>query len=122
MNNKYNIVNDLLTEGWWGGTSKEEDEHIRQQKAREKEWATKGKITGSLAGAGAGGYVANKVFDATKGQKWGLTKAAGAGLATAIGGRILGKKIGYLIARMTRQGYTKPQIQQAVQQIKARGF
>jgi hypothetical protein len=117
--NKYEIVKCLLFEGWWSGTSKEEDEHIKQQKAREKEWAEKGSAAGTLAGISAGtGYVAHGLY------KQGLTRNSQADVLIGLGlsfiGSGLGKSIGWLVARMTRAGYKKPEINQAVEELKSR--
>jgi hypothetical protein len=112
---KYDIANVLLNEAMTP-----EQEHEARQKQREKDWAQRGKAAGALTGfaAGAGG-VLKGAFQ--KKQFPGVTRmlaagAVGAGSAFAAG--MIGKKIAVLVARMTKQGYTKPEIAQAVNNLK----
>jgi hypothetical protein len=138
---KYDTVSILLSEAMTP-----EKEHEMIQKQREKDWAQRGKAAGALAGfaGGAGSTLKQYYLPGVKGEPakqvggttvpavpgklpsmaypgvYGLAKTAAIGAGGALLGGYLGKKIAILVARMTKKGYSKPQIQQAVNQLKAK--
>lgn len=130
--NKYETTSVLLSE-----TRTPEKEHEIAQKQREKDWATRVKGPATLAGAAGGAYGGAKFakymwnrpglstpggYKLTSGALFskpvGIAGAVAAPIAGALAGRMIGKRIAIMVARMTRQGYTKPQIDQAVNNLK----
>jgi len=140
---KFEITSSLLKEAMTP------QEHEAAQKQREKDWAQRGKAAGALAGfaTGAGAVlhkgwtpgvaglpekvVGGATLPAIPGKPgsykapgaMGLGKAALVGAGSAIAAGYIGKKIAQLVARMTREGYSKPEVDAAVSNLKrkARG-
>ena len=112
---KYEIVNSLLKEAMTP-----EQEHDAIQKKREKDWATRGKAAGALAGLGSGmaSVLKKNVQNKTMPGYGRLAGAAIVGTGAGIIGGYLGKKIATLVARMSKEGYSKPEIDQAVGNLK----
>jgi len=111
---KFEITSSLLKEAMTP------QEHEAAQKQREKDWASRGKAAGALAGLGSGmaSVLKKNVQNKTMPGYGRLAGAAIVGTGAGIIGGYLGKKIATLVARMSKEGYSKPEIDQAVGNLK----